>query len=387
MNYRKHKDLTLSEIGFGCYGLSGAYGQKDRKTYKTTLKRAYELGVNFYDTSDAYGDAEAVLGQVVRPFRDQVYIATKVGIKESVQPNLSGEYLQRACEQSLVNLGTEYIDLYQLHFDDPQTPVEDTIRVLERLQDEGKIRHYGLGHLSAARLLAYIQAGEVFSVLMEFSPLTRSAQTDIIPLCQEMDVAAIAFSVTGRGLLSGKIGAQVKFDPGDIRSMDALFQGASFQSGLRIAKKLGQVGARYDKTPAQTAIAWVLTQAGVTCALTGPSTPAHLEENVAGSGWDLTSDDLRELEDFFQSEEQWLEAERYAAIERILVQELNADAKQAFTDLVYGIESAISLGLITEEELLPTFYELFELRDEQGPGSRSKLAEIQSQLKAVLPGE
>ena len=114
MKYRTHKDLTLSEIGVGCYALSGVYGPKNRTQFKAMLRRAYELGVNFFEVAEGYGDAEQILGEVVRPFRDKIHIASKVGVVEGLQPNLSGTYIEKACERSLTRLQTDYLDLYQI---------------------------------------------------------------------------------------------------------------------------------------------------------------------------------------------------------------------------------------------------------------------------------
>jgi len=126
MKYRKYKDFNISEVGIGCYSLSGVYGTKDINEFKKMINRAYELGVNFFDTAEAYGNAEQILGEIVKSFRKNVYIATKVGVKEGIKPNLSEKYIKSACEQSLKNLQTDYIDLYQIHFDNPETPIEET---------------------------------------------------------------------------------------------------------------------------------------------------------------------------------------------------------------------------------------------------------------------
>jgi len=142
VKYRKYKDFTVSEVGIGCYALSGVYGAKDVKKFKQMLNHAYELGINFFDTADAYGDAERILGEAIKPYRKDVYIATKVGIKEGLKPTLSGKYVKTACEKSLERLQTDHIDLYQVHFDDPDTPVEETVGVLEELVSDGKIGHY-----------------------------------------------------------------------------------------------------------------------------------------------------------------------------------------------------------------------------------------------------
>ena len=308
--YRKHKDFTLSEVGIGCYALSGVYGKKDVEEFKQMLNYAHDLGINFFDTADAYGDAERILGEVIKPYRKDIYIATKVGIKKNVKPSLSGKYVKAACEKSLKRLQTNHIDLYRVHFDDPDTPVEETVGVLEELVSDGKIRYYGVGHLPIERVETYCKIGNVFSVLMELSAVARNSREKLLPLCRTYGVGAIAFGVTGRGLLTGRFQKRKVFEPGDIRNMDPLFQRERFQSGLRVAEKLAKVGRGYGKTPAQVAIAWVLSQPEVICAFTGPSTIGHLEENIGGSGWLLSLEDLKDLELFFKQEDVWLEREQ-----------------------------------------------------------------------------
>jgi aryl-alcohol dehydrogenase-like predicted oxidoreductase len=275
----------------------------DVEAYKATLRRAYELGVTVFDAAEAYGDAEGILGEVVRPFRDDVVVATKVGVREGLEPNLSAAYVTEACEASLRRLGMARIDLYQVHFDDPDTPVGETVAALEGLIRSGKIRRYGVGHLPLPRVVQYMEDGDVFSVLMEFSAVARGAREQLLPLCEEREVAAIGFSVTGRGLLTGRYTEDHAFPDGDIRQIDPLFQRERFRSGLRVAEKLAAIGARYGKTPAQTAIAWVLAQPGITCALTGPSSIDHLEENLAASGWTIPDEELADLD-------AWLDRER-----------------------------------------------------------------------------
>ena len=384
MEYREHDGFRISEIGVGCYGLSGAYGTKDPEEFKRMIRRAHELGVNFFDTAEAYGDAERILGEAIRPFRSEVYIATKVGLREGTEPSLSREYVQRACEESLKRLGTDHIDLYQVHFDDPETPVEETVEALEGLVRAGKVRRYGLGHLSTERVELYFELGNVFSVLMELSAVARESRERLLPLCRAHSVGAIAFSVTGRGLLTRRFQERPQFEPGDIRNIDPLFQRERFQSGLRVAAKLAKLGKRYGKTPAQVAIAWVLAQPGVICALTGPSTVAHLEENVGGSGWRLAPEDLEELEAFLKQEDMWLEKEQRASVERVLQGPLPQDPSQAFTDLIYVIETALSLELTTEKEILPLFQELYGLRASLDEDAIPQLVDIQNRLGAVI---
>ena len=384
MEYREHQGWAVSEVGIGCYALSGAYGTKDPQEFARMLDRAHKLGVNFFDTADAYGDAEGILGQAIKPFRREVYVATKVGVQEGGRFDLSPAYVKAACEQSLQRLQTDYIDLYQVHFDDPDTPVAETVGALEGLASEGKIRRYGIGHLPLERVKTYLTTGHVFSVLTELSAVARASCEELLPLCQAHSVGVIGFSVTGRGILTGKIKERPVFEAGDIRNVDPLFQRERFKSALRVAEKLGELGRRYEKAPVQAAIAWVLSQPGVVCALTGPSTIPHLEENLGGSGWRLSSQDLGDLERFFKREDARLLEKDRASVERILSEPLPPDPSQAFKDLVYVIETAILLGLTTEEKVMPTFMTLYGMRDSLDENAGPRLEEIRRQLGELI---
>ncbi len=157
MRYRKlpKSDLTLSEIGLGCYALTGAYGRKDKAGFARVIARAYELGVTFFDTADHYGEASEVLGQAVKGFRDKVVIATKVGVTEDGGRDLSPAHVVASCEESLRHLGTDHIDLFQVHFDDPKTPVAETAAAMEELRSAGGSRH---GRTSAQTAIAWVLA-------------------------------------------------------------------------------------------------------------------------------------------------------------------------------------------------------------------------------------
>lgn len=379
MQYRTHKGEALSEIGIGCYALSGVYGKKDAEQFVGLLRRAYDLGVTFFDTADVYGPAEEILGRAVAAFRDQVWIATKVGAGADGRPNCSAEHVLSSCEQSLQRLQTGYIDLYQVHFSDPDTPVEETIEALEKLKAAGKVRHYGVGHLPLPRIEAFFDSGDVFSVLVELSAVARGARQRILPLCQERSVGVIAFSTTGRGLLTGKIGPQHVFEEGDIRRIDALFQRERFASGLRVVERFQALAEKYGKTPVQVAIAWVIAQPGFVCALTGPSTIPHLEENLGGSGWTIEPDDLAKLEQFFEGEDERLRQEQAHNVRVILAQEL--DSETAFADLVYIVETLIEIGLAEEKEILPLFQRLWVLRQRSDAAALEQMRAIQAELR------
>ena len=379
MQYRTHKGEALSEIGIGCYALSGAYGKKDAERFVGLLRRAYDLGVTFFDTADIYGPAEEILGRAVAPFRDQVWIATKVGAGDDGKPNCSADHVLSSCEQSLQWLQTDCIDLYQVHFSDPDTSVEETAEALKKLKAAGKVRHYGVGHLPLPRIEAFFASGDVFSVLVELSAVARGARQQTLPLCREHGVGVIAFSATGRGLLTGKIGPQHIFEEGDIRRIDPLFQRERFASGLCVVERFQALAEKYGKTPVQVAIAWVLAQPGLVCALTGPSTIPHLEENLGGSGWTIEPDDLEELERFFEGEDKRLRQEQAHSVRAILAQEL--DSQTAFADLVYVVETLMEIGLAEEKEILLLFQRLWVLRQRSDAAALEQMRAIQAELR------
>jgi hypothetical protein len=192
-------------------------------------------------------------------------------------------------------------------------------------------------------------------------------------------VGVIAFSVTGRGLLTGKIGPKHAFEEGDIRRVDPLFRRERLASGLRVVERLRALGERYGKTPVQVAIAWVLAQPGVVCALTGPSTIPHLEENLGGSGWDLAIDDLEGLKRFFDEEDARLEREQLQSVRTILSEDLVAE--RAFADLVYVIETLAERDLAAEEEILPLFQTLWALRGQRDAAALRQMRELQTRLR------
>lgn len=381
MEYREHRGQRLSEIGVGCYALSGAYGRRGPGYFADIARRAYELGVTFFDTADQYGPAEEILGRAVAPFRDEIWIATKVGVTDDGGFNLSSAHVQASCERSLKRLGTDVIDLYQVHYDDPDTPIEETLDALKTLRANGKIRHFGVGHLAPPRLEGYLTAGDVFSALLELSAVSRSGRERTLPLCRRHNVGVIAFSVTGRGLLTGKIKAGHTFGEGDIRRVDALFQRERLASGLRIVERLRALGEKHGKTPAQVAISWVLAQPGVICALTGPSTLPHLEENLASSGWSLDGEEMAAFEGFLEDEDTQLREQMIAGVRGILREELSPET--AFADLVYCLETLAELRMMAEEKVVPVFERLWPLRERRDSAADEKMRDLQSELRQL----
>jgi len=384
MRYRNYKDLDISEIGMGCYALSGSYGSVDSKKYKSVLNHAIELGINLFDTAATYGEeAEKLLGDVVRPVREEVIVSTKIGLGEDGKPSLGYEDVKNACENSLNRLGTDHIDIYLVHFDDPNTPVKETVEALEELRNEEKIKHYGVSHLPGERVKEYLKNGDVSFCLMELSAVSRQSRKKLLPLCQEYGAKAIAFSVTGRGVLTGRFDEELEFEPGDIRNMDPLFKRERFRSAMRVTKKLQDVGEKYHRTSTQVAINWVLSQKGVISALTGPSSKEHLEENVKGSGWDLKEEDMRDIESFLDEEDKILNEKEPEVIKDILSERSVEDFNQLFEDLVYVMEVSMDREQAKEDEVVPVFHELLSLRKKENI-SVDNLENIKEKLKEIL---
>jgi aryl-alcohol dehydrogenase-like predicted oxidoreductase len=385
MQYHQLDGWNLSRVGLGCYGLSGAYGPVDEAVFIETIRAAYEQGVNFFDTAEGYGTAEAILGKALAPMRNEVYLATKLS-GASGAPDLSAVVVRKACLASLERLGTDVIDLYQVHFDDPHTPVLETVSALDDLVAEGLIGRYGVSHLPVERVREYAQTGKLFSIMMELSPVARRAAQTLLPICAEHNLAAIAFSITGRGILSGHYAEGHAFAEGDIRRMDALFQRDCYASAMRIREFLARLGECYAATAVQMGIAWVLAQPQVACALTGTSSPAHLAENLAAAEIKLDADDLAALNRFFADEDIHLAALQKETIHDILNDPLPEEPQQAFSDLVYVMETAVTLGAVHEDAVMAAFMELFALHKALDDQAQRKMTGIQQALRKILVG-
>jgi hypothetical protein len=225
----------------------------------------------------------------------------------------------------------------------------------------------------------YMAAGKVFSALTELSAVARGALDHRLPLCQDFGVSVIAFSVAGRGLLTGKIGPDHTFEEGDIRQIDPLFQRERLTSGLRVLEGLKALGARYGRTPVQVAIAWVLAQPQVVCALTGPSTIDHLEENLGGSGWILAVEDLAVLERLFAHENERVWREQILSLQGILTGMLEPES--AFADMIYTLETLAEMEFASEEEILPVYGKLIPLRERAVSDALEELRAIRAALR------
>ena len=223
--------------------------------------------------------------------------------------------------------------------------------------------------------------GQPFSVLMELSAVSRDALVHILPFCQQQNVAGIAFSTTGRGILTGRYDQNTSFPADDLRSLDPLFQRERFRSALRVADEMKRFGQKFGKTPAQMAIVWVLAQPGIICALTGPSTIAHLEENLVASGFTIPETDLAALQAFLDQETVRLVEAQREAVRSIFS---NPDLEITFADLLYVIDTAVQLEVLSENEGMRIIQELFALRDAQDEVTKQKMQDLKNHLARVF---
>lgn len=295
--------LKASQLGLGCMGMSEFYGPHNDEESLRTLRRAIELEITFWDTADMYGPYhnEELVGKALKGNREKITLATKFGILRDPSNvdfrGLSGKpaYVQSSCEASLKRLGVDVIDLYYLHRVDPATPIEDTVGAMARLVEQGKIRGIGLSEVSAPTLEKAHKIHPISAVQNEYSLWSRDPEDEVLPDCQALGVAFVAYSPLGRGFLTGQISKFEDFADDDYRRTSPRFQGENFQKNLQLIEKLKEFAKKKGCTPAELAIAWVLEQGGHVFPIPGAKTVKHLEENAKAADIDLTQEELIEI--------------------------------------------------------------------------------------------
>jgi aryl-alcohol dehydrogenase-like predicted oxidoreductase len=317
---------AISEIGLGCMGMSFAYGARDDEHSTRTLHRALDVGVNHLDTSDLYGMGhnERLIGPVAQARRDEVFLATKFGLRSTTMGQaLSGsassfidssaQWAREACDASLGRLGIDTIDLYYLHRRNPEVPIEDTVGAMSELVAAGKVRWLGLSEVSPATLRAAYAVHPIAAVQLEYSLFTRDVvEGEMLATCRELGVAVVAYSPVGRGMLTGTVTSTEDLDEDDFRRHGApRFSSENLATNLALADAVKAVADEIGCTPAQAALAWLLAQGDDILPIPGTKRVKWLEENVAAADIALSTDQVRQLTEAIPAGK--VAGERYSA--------------------------------------------------------------------------
>ena len=291
-------DLVASRIGLGCMGMSEWYGPTNDDESLETIRLACDLGLNFFDTADVYGNGhnEILLGSAVKKIRADVILATKFGFLQN-EAGLNGrpEYVKKACDASLLRLGTDYIDLYYLHRIDPQVPLTETIGAMADLVTAGKVRYLGLSEVSSASLKKAHSVHPITALQSEYSIWVRDIEKQIMTTCRELEVAVIPYSPLGRGFLTGKLSGPGQFGDSDYRKDIPLFQGENFAANLEIIRELEDIASTKNCKTSQVALAWLSAQGDDVFPIPGTKRRAFLKENIESLQIKLTADELNRI--------------------------------------------------------------------------------------------
>jgi aryl-alcohol dehydrogenase-like predicted oxidoreductase len=296
--------LQVSALGLGCMGLSYGYGPAtDRKEAIALIRKAYELGVTFFDTAEAYGPFinEEVVGEAVEPFRDQVVIATKFGFEEgNAAKGLDSrpERIRQVTDEALRRLRTDRIDLFYQHRVDPKVPMEDVAGTVKELIQQGKVNHFGMSEAGVESIRKAHAVQPVAALQSEYSLWWREPEKEIIPLLEELGIGFVPFSPLGKGFLTGKITENTTFAKGDYRgNVFPRFSEENRKANMKFVEFLNEIALQKNVTPAQIALAWLLAQKPWIVPIPGTTKVSRLQENLGATEITLTSDELKQIKD------------------------------------------------------------------------------------------
>jgi myo-inositol catabolism protein IolS len=307
--------LDVSAVGFGCWEVGGGYGEVDEAAFARAVGRALDLGINCFDTAEGYGmgASERALGQALGRRREEAIVVTKFGMNYRDKPNLrdsSAERVKASIDKSLKNLGTDWVDVYLVHWPDRETPFEETMHALDDVVREGKARFVGLSNFKREEIEACMGTRRVDVVQYGWNMFDRRMQREIFPYCQEQGIGVMAYGSLAYGLLTGTFTEDMDFgeqdwrarpgNMGSIKLFNALFGPESFPRNVRAVDELKGLAAKYGRSLPQLALRWATSNPVVSTALVGCRTVAEVEDNVGALGWSIDDADLAEIDAIFQ---------------------------------------------------------------------------------------
>ncbi|WP_053572756.1 aldo/keto reductase [Caballeronia cordobensis] len=299
--------LEVSAVGLGCMGLSYGYGPAaDRADAIKLIRAAFERGVTFFDTAEAYaqGANEELLGEALEPFRDQVVIATKFGFENgdaSKGQDSRPERIREVADAALKRLRTDCIDLFCQHRVDTNLPMEDVAGAVKDLIQQGKVKHFGMSEAGAQSIRRAHAVQPVTALQSEYSLWWREPKKEIFPLLEELGIGFVPFSPLGKGFLTGAINESTSFDKTDFRNIVPRFSGENRKANQGLVDVLKKIATGLNATPAQVALAWLLAQKPWIAPIPGTTKLHRMEENVGAADLELTADNLRDIESALSS--------------------------------------------------------------------------------------
>lgn len=309
--------LEVSALGFGCMGLSFGYGPAMAKNDAIkVIRAAYEGGVTFFDTAEAYGPFtnEELVGEALFPVRDKVIIATKFGFKNGVPSqglDSTPERIRIVAEAALKRLNTDVIDLLYQHRIDPNVPIEDVAGTVKDLIREGKVKHFGMSEAGSANIRRAHAVQPVTALQSEYSLWWREPEKEVLPVLEELGIGFVPFSPLGKGFLTGAISDKTEFDKTDFRSIVPRFSADARKANQAVVDELGRIAEQKKVSKAQIALAWLLAQKPWIVPIPGTTKLHRLEENIGGASVELTADDVKAIHNAISAIN--VQGERYPA--------------------------------------------------------------------------